>query len=139
MCHLLRNCRKGYAFAVTSCGHAFHVNCITRWLVCGSRCPLCNEKIILSDYLRTKARCLYEGNQSSCSNSLLVSSQGYMSSRNDNYHRKATENNIETIGTDMDNFKQVVLKSFMQIQSRMYERYRNRQRENENISKQTEV
>eukprot|EP00871_Galdieria_phlegrea_P005758 jgi/Galph1/66/GphlegSOOS_G4790.1 len=31
------------------CGHAFHVQCITHWLTCGNRCPLCNEAVRLSD------------------------------------------------------------------------------------------
>ena len=34
----------GYSIAWGSCGHVFHLDCISRWLMTRSVCPLCNRE-----------------------------------------------------------------------------------------------
>lgn len=42
--------------ALPACGHAFHADCIGRWLPLRSECPLCRRPVLLADGQQAAAR-----------------------------------------------------------------------------------
>ncbi|EME30387.1 ring finger protein [Galdieria sulphuraria] len=114
------------------CGHAFHVHCITHWLSYGTRCPLCNETVRLSDHGRNSSsstqqlhsvRVISGNNNSSPQTLPLFMAVGHTV----NTPQPNREHNIQSIQDPETISKEVVMQSFERIRLRLYERYLERQ------------
>lgn len=99
------------------CGHGFHISCITRWLTRGSRCPLCNEQVRLSDNCGDS--------QTTDSNSYLETGGLSIATFGQIQHRRQ-----ESPFTSREMYQEVILQSFERIRLRLYQRYLDKQRKN---------
>jgi len=46
-CKSFKPCKK----VTSDCGHKFHYNCISRWLIGHITCPLCNQEWVNERYI----------------------------------------------------------------------------------------
>ncbi|KAK4523347.1 hypothetical protein GAYE_PCTG52G1241 [Galdieria yellowstonensis] len=99
------------------CGHGFHIPCITRWLVRGSRCPLCNEQVLLYD------NCGVARFQHQLDSSLYV---GDSSLRQGCF-----------IGSEY--YQEAIFESFERIRLRLYRRYLKRLERDEKEERVAEI
>ncbi|GJQ10511.1 hypothetical protein GpartN1_g2302.t1 [Galdieria partita] len=113
------------------CGHAFHVHCITHWLSYGTRCPLCNETVRLTDHERTRSGStqhlssvqLNSGNVDSSPQTLPL----FMAAGHTVYNTQPNREQIQSVQDPETISKEVVMQSFERIRLRLYERYLERQ------------
>ncbi|GJQ10326.1 hypothetical protein GpartN1_g2117.t1 [Galdieria partita] len=94
------------------CGHGFHISCITRWLIRGSRCPLCNEQVRLSD------------NSAQGEAGDLIVSVGEQQNSNRQFLELGQQGSLGS----REMYQEVILQSFERIRLRLYQRYLDRQR-----------
>lgn len=129
----LETVEKDCHLRLLPCGHAFHVQCITHWLSYGTRCPLCNEMVRLSDRNRTRSGShqrlhsvqVTQNNDSSSSPRTLPLFMAVGSTTT----RQMNEERMESIQEHKTISKEVVMQSFERIRLRLYERYLERQQQ----------